>query len=87
MLMKCWQTTYSISLVSKMSINSFTLEVQDLTFEVHKKDIKNLHINILPPNGRYESAPLDMSTESIRLAIVTKLSRIKKKFGNEVIQP
>ena len=82
MLMKCWRSTYSRSLVSKMSIDSFTLEVQGLAFEVHKKEIKNLHINILPPNGRVRiSAPLDMSTESIRLAIVTKLSRIKKEIS------
>ena len=29
--------------------------VQGLEFEVNKKGIKNLHINILPPDGRYES--------------------------------
>ena len=50
MLMKCWQTQYSISLVSKMSTESFIIEVQDLEFEVNKKDIKNLllcHLKIL----------------------------------------
>ena len=65
-----------------MSTDSFSLEVQGLEFEVNKKDIKNLHINILPPNGHVRiSAPLDMSTESIRLAIVTRLSKIKKEIS------
>ena len=66
-----------------MNTDSYTLVVQDLEFEVNKKDIKNLHINILPPEGKVRiSAPLDMTEESIRLAIVTRLTRIKRNGGN-----
>lgn len=65
-----------------MSTESYSLFVQDLEFEVNKKDIKNLHINILPPEGKVRiSAPLDMTEESIRLAIVTRITRIKKEMG------
>jgi predicted metal-dependent hydrolase len=65
-----------------VSTESYSLFVQDLEFEVNKKDIKNLHINILPPEGKLRiSAPLDMTEESIRLAIVTRITRIKKEMG------
>ena len=65
-----------------MSTESYSLFVQDLEFEVNKKDIKNLHINILPPEGKVRiSAPLEMTEESIRLAIVTRITRIKKEMA------
>jgi predicted metal-dependent hydrolase len=65
-----------------VSTESYSLFVQDLEFEVNKKDIKNLHINILPPEGKVRiSAPLEMTEESIRLAIVTRITRIKKEIA------
>ena len=65
-----------------MSTESYSLFVQGLEFEVNQKDIKNLHINILPPEGKVRiSAPLDMTQESIRLAIVTRITRIKKEMN------
>ena len=64
-----------------MSSNTYTLIVQDIEFEVIQKEIKNLHINILPPVGKVRiSAPLDMREESIRLAIVTRISRIREEI-------
>jgi len=65
-----------------VSTESYSLFVQGLEFEVNQKDIKNLHINILPPEGKVRiSAPLDMTQESIRLAIVTRITRIKKEMN------
>ncbi len=63
-----------------MTTESYRLRVSDLQVEVLNKDIKNLHISIMPPDGRIRvSAPLNMSEESVRLAIVSKLSRIRRE--------
>ena len=63
-----------------MTTESYRLRVSDLQVEVLSKDIKNLHISIMPPDGRIRvSAPLNMSEESVRLAIVSKLSRIRRE--------
>jgi len=65
---------------NKVTTESYFLEVSDLQVEVVNKDIKNLHISIMPPDGRIRvSAPLDMSEESVRLAIVSRLSRIRRE--------
>ena len=63
-----------------MTTESYRLQVSDIQAEVLNKDIKNLHISIMPPDGRIRvSAPLNMSEESVRLAIVSKLSRIRRE--------
>ena len=63
-----------------MATESYNLQVRDLQIEVLSKDIKNLHISIMPPDGRIRvSAPETMSEESVRLAIVSKLSRIRSE--------
>ena len=63
-----------------MTTESYRLRVSGLQVEVLSKDIKNLHISIMPPDGRIRvSAPLNMSEESVRLAIVSKLSRIPRE--------
>ena len=63
-----------------MTTESYQLKVSGIEISVSRKEIKNLHINILPPDGRVRvSAPLNMSQESIRLAIVSKLTRIKRE--------
>ena len=58
-----------------------------ISIEVYKKDIKNLHLYVKPPNGNVMvSAPLAMSDEAIERFIRTKISWIKKqvaKFGNQ----
>ncbi|QOX79848.1 M48 family metallopeptidase [Trichlorobacter lovleyi] len=67
--------------------SSKQLEVSDITFEVHRKPIKNLHIGVYPPDGRVRvSAPKRMSYEAIRLAVVGKLGWIRKhqqKFASQ----
>jgi predicted metal-dependent hydrolase len=47
---------------------------------VYKKDIKNMHLYVKPPNGYVMvSAPLSMSDEAIERFIRTKVSWIKKQ--------
>jgi len=55
--------------------------------EVERKDIKNLHLTVHPPNGRVHiSAPYHMSLDIIRIFSISKLNWIKqqqKKFRDQ----
>ena len=43
--------------------------VSGIKVEVLRKDIKNLHLGVYPPNGRVRvAAPLVVSDEAVRLA-------------------
>ena len=60
-------------------MKTFTLKVKDLDVLVHKKKIKNFHLNILPPEGKIRvSVPEDVSEEVIKLFIIKKFHKIKK---------
>lgn len=63
------------------------ITVSEISIEVVRKKIKNLHIGVYPPDGRVRvAAPTRMSLDSIRLAVVGKLGWIKKhqlKFANQ----
>ncbi len=63
-----------------MNSNRTTLTISDLLVELVRKDIKNVHLSVLPPDGRVRlSAPLSMTEDNARLAVVTRWSWIKKK--------
>ncbi|MGL4448579.1 MAG: M48 family metallopeptidase [Shewanella sp.] len=52
----------------------------DLTFDLQRKAIKNLHINVLPPEGHVRvSAPLNLSDTAIRIAVVRRLLWIRQQ--------
>lgn len=54
--------------------------VNDIEIEVLKKNIKNIHLGVYPPDGRVRvAAPIHTTDENIRLLIVSKLSWIKKQ--------
>jgi hypothetical protein len=61
--------------------------INDIEIELTKKDIKNIHLSVHPPNGKVKiSAPKKMSDDAIRLFAISKLSWIKKqksKFKNQ----
>jgi len=63
------------------------LNISGIPVEVCKKDIKNMHLYVKPPNGIVTvSAPLSMSDEAIERFVRTKTSWIKKqvaKFDNQ----
>ena len=62
-----------------MTTSSSQIEIGDIEVEVISKDIKNLHIGVYPPDGNVRvSAPLNMTEEAIRLAIVSKLRWIRR---------
>lgn len=57
------------------------ITVGQYTIDVVKKDIKNLHLAVYPPNGRIRIAvPRQLDDETVRLHIVSKLSWIKKQI-------
>ena len=48
--------------------------------EVVHKDIKNLHVGVYPPQGRVRvAAPLRLSKEAIRLAVISRLGWIHRQ--------
>ena len=56
------------------------LELGDISIDVTFKDIKNVHLSVLPPSGRVRiAAPARMNLESIRLFAVSKLEWIKRQ--------
>jgi len=63
-----------------MSTASTFLQVAGIGVDVIYKDIKNLHIGVYPPFGRVRvAAPDRLTEEAIRLAIVQRLSWIKRQ--------
>ncbi len=64
-----------------------TITIKDIAIDVVRKDIKNMHLSVNPPNGKVKIAsPLRIDDEAIRLFAVTKLPWIKKqknKFENQ----
>ena len=65
---------------TKVNINGYyQLNIADITIEVIKKGIKNMHIAVYPPNGRVRiAAPEQTSDDAIRLFGVSKIAWIKK---------
>ena len=55
------------------------IEVANIQIDIVRKDIKNLHLAVYPPNGRVRIAsPLRIDDESVRLFAISKLSWIKR---------
>jgi len=56
------------------------IEVQGIPVEIVRKDIKNLHLGVYPPQGRVRvSVPLRISDEEVRLAVTSRLGWIQKR--------
>lgn len=72
-----------------MNINSFSnIFVSGLEITIERKDIKNLHIGVYPPNGKIRVAtPLKLNDEAVRLAVISRLSWIKKQQQSFLKQP
>ena len=63
-----------------MSTASAYLTVRGIDIDVIFKDIKNLHIGVYPPFGRVRvAAPTRLNADDVRLAVVQRLSWIKKQ--------
>jgi predicted metal-dependent hydrolase len=63
-----------------MSTEAHQITVGDLVVDVVRKDIKNLHLAVYPPNGRVRvAAPLLVDDEAVRLFTISKLPWIKRQ--------
>jgi predicted metal-dependent hydrolase len=64
------------------------VNIGGIDVEVNRRSIKNIHLSVLPPNGRVRlSVPNKTSEQAIRLAIVNKLAWIKKQQSDFAKQP
>ena len=63
-----------------MNTKGHQLIINGLTVEVVRKDIKNLHIGVYPPDGHIRvAAPLLVDDEAVRLAITGKLRWLRQQ--------
>lgn len=68
--------------------NRASLRIADIDVRLTRKAIRNLHIGVYPPDGQVRvSAPLHVTDESVRLAIVSRLGWIRKQQARFVAQP
>jgi len=71
-----------------MSIEGHRIIVGGLHVDVVRKPIKNLHLGVYPPNGRVRvAAPVGVSDEAVRLAVVTRMGWIKRQQAKFDAQP
>ena len=62
--------------------------VHHITVDVVRKSIKNLHLGVYPPEGRVRvAAPLTVSDEAVRRAVIGKLGWIRRQQANFLAQP
>lgn len=73
-----------------MSIETRHISVSGIAVMVVRKPIKNLHLGVYPPNGRVRvAAPLRVSDNAVRLAVVSRLGWIRRqqrKFATQIRQ-
>jgi len=71
-----------------VSTDPRTIAVRGLKVEVVRKNIKNLHLGVYPPNGRVRIAvPLAVSDDAVRLAVIGKLGWIRRQREKFTGQP
>jgi len=71
-----------------VTTESKSIIVAGIKVEVVRKDIKNLHLGVYPPHGRVRvAAPLVISDEAVRLAVIEKLAWIKRHKNKFSEQP
>ena len=61
-------------------IDRYHINIRGISVEVTRKDIKNFHVSVHPPNGRVRvSAPLYFDDDTIRMAVISRLGWIRRK--------
>lgn len=70
------------------TISQSSITVSDINVSIDRKDIKNLHVGVYPPHGRVRvAAPKNIDDEAVRLAVISRLSWIKKQVRHFQEQP
>lgn len=61
-------------------MNTKTIDIAGLPVEVVRKRIANLHVGVYPPDGRVRvAAPIALSNDAVRMAVLTRFPWIKKQ--------
>ncbi|WP_018402660.1 M48 family metallopeptidase [Marinobacter gelidimuriae] len=64
------------------------IQIGTIELLLNRKPIKNLHISVLPPDGRVRvSAPEKMTDTAIRMAVISRIPWIKKQQSDFAKQP
>lgn len=59
------------------------IQVNGINVKIHRKAIKNLHVGVYPPDGNVRvAAPMHLDNEAVRLAIVSRLTWIRRQKQN-----
>lgn len=62
--------------------------IGNIKLDLQRKPIQNLHISVLPPEGKVRvSAPLKLSDTAIRMAVVKRLAWIRQQQADFAAQP
>ena len=78
--MKMNQKLFSRLQKNKMTTKTNKTIVSNLQIETVRKDIKNIHLGVYPPDGRVRvSVPLKTNDESLRLFLISKILWIRKQ--------
>ena len=65
-----------------MSTERAHIEIRGIEVEIVRKDIKHLHLGVYPPEGRVRvAAPLRLDDDSVRLAVISRLAWIRRKWA------
>ena len=71
-----------------MNTETRQITVSGLPVQIVRKAIKNLHLGVYPPHGRVRvAAPLAVSDDAVRLAVIGKLGWIKRQRARFEAQP
>lgn len=71
-----------------MNTSRRRVTIGGIPVEVVRKDIKNLHLGVYPPDGRVRVAvPLTVDDEAVRLAVIGKLGWIRRQQARFRGQP
>ena len=71
-----------------MSAGNKIIRVSDIPVEIVRKNIKNIYFRVYPPEGNVRvSAPRYISDEGIRVAVVSRLSWLRKQRDRISRQP
>lgn len=71
-----------------MTTESRYLLVSGIPVQVERKDIRNLHLGVYPPEGRVRvAAPLRVDDDAVRLAVIDKLGWIRRQQARFAAQP
>jgi predicted metal-dependent hydrolase len=69
-------------------VKDSAIVIRDIPVQVVRKPIKNLHLGVYPPDGQVRvSAPEHLTDDNIRLAVISRLSWIRKQREAFQAQP